>query len=111
MNAHADVFPHIPAIVKALPNPIDQMRLFELIQIIPSPTKSALSSGNLANHKVSDPTIMGFLRNNSIFSFGQADRAKTSATFREILNAMWLFDSKFERALAKFNEIKAQKKS
>jgi hypothetical protein len=54
---------------------------------------------------------MGFLRNNSIFSFGQADRAKTSATFREILNAMWLFDSKFERALAKFNEIKAQKKS
>ncbi|HMF28998.1 MAG TPA: hypothetical protein VKE42_09525, partial [Candidatus Cybelea sp.] len=40
MNAHADVFPHIPAIVKALPNPIDQMKLFELIQIIPSPTKS-----------------------------------------------------------------------
>jgi hypothetical protein len=111
MNAHADVFPHIPAIVKALPNAIDQMRLFELIQIIPSPTKSALNSGNLANHKVSDPTIMGFLRNNSIFSFGQADRAKTSATFREILNAMWLFDSKFERALSKFNEIKAQKKS
>ncbi len=53
---------------------------------------------------------MGFLRNNSIFSFGQADRAKTSATFREILNAMWLFDSKFERALSKFNEIKTQKK-
>src|SRR6266542_1671176 len=110
MNAHADVFPHIPAIVKALPNPIDQMRLFELIQIIPSPTKSALNSGNLSNYKVSDPTIMGFLRNNSIFSFGQADRAKTSATFREILNAMWLFDSKFERALSKFNEIKAQKR-
>ena len=111
MNAHADVFPHIPAIVKALPDPIDQMRLFELIQIIPSPTKSALNSGNLANYRISDPTIMGFLRNNSIFSFGQADRAKTSATFREILNAMWLFDSKFERALSKFNEIKAQKRS
>src|SRR6266545_1020806 len=110
MNAHADVFPHIPAIVKALPNPIDQMRLFELIQIIPSPTKSALNSGNLSNYKISDPTIMGFLRNNSIFSFGQAERAKTSATFREILNAMWLFDSKFERALSKFNEIKAQKR-
>src|SRR5207247_2500971 len=44
MNAHADVFPHIPVIVKALPNPIDQMKLFELIQIIPSPTKSALKS-------------------------------------------------------------------
>src|SRR6266511_3843583 len=110
MNAHADVFPHIPAIVKALPNPIDQMRLFELIQIIPSTTKSALNSGNLSNYNISDPTIMGFLRNNSIFSFGQADRAKTSATFREILNAMWLFDSKFERALSKFNEIKAQKR-
>jgi len=110
MNAHADVFPHIPAIVKALPNPIDQMKLFELIQIIPSPTKSALNSGNLANYRISDPTIMGYLRNNSIFTFGQADRAKTSATFREILNAMWLFENKFERALAKFNEIKAQKK-
>jgi hypothetical protein len=110
MNAHADVFPHIPAIVKALPNPIDQMKLFELIQIIPSPTKSALNSGNLANYRISDPTIMGYLRNNSIFTFGQADRAKTSATFREIFNAMWLFENKFERALAKFNEIKAQKK-
>jgi len=53
---------------------------------------------------------MGYLRNNSVFTFGQADRAKTSASFREILNAMWLFDSKFERALAKFTEIKAGKK-
>src|SRR5256886_2922615 len=58
MNAHADVFPHIPAIVKALPNPIDQMKLFELIQIIPSPTKSALKSANLVTYRVSDPTIM-----------------------------------------------------
>jgi len=110
VNAHADVFPRIHAIVKALPNPIDQMKLFELIQIIPSPTKTALNSGNLANYRISDPTIMGYLRNNSVFTFGQADRAKTSASFREILNAMWLFDSKFERALAKFNEIKAGKK-
>ena len=110
VNAHADVFPRIPAIVKALPNPIDQMKLFELIQIIPSPTRAALNSGNLANYRISDPTIMGYLRNNSIFTFGQADRAKTSASFREILNAMWLFDSKFERALAKFNEIRAGKK-
>src|SRR3982074_4324 len=110
MNAHADLFPQIPAIVKALPNPIDQMKLFELIQIIPSPTKSALNSGNLANYKISDPTIMGYLRNNSVFTFGQADRAKASATFREILNAMWLFNDKFERALSKLNEIKAQRK-
>jgi hypothetical protein len=110
MNAHADVFPHIPAIVKALPNPIDQMKLFELIQIIPSPTKSALKSGNLAAHKISDPTVMAYLRNNSIFTFGRADRAKTSATYGEILEAMWLFNDKFERALSKFNEIKAQQK-
>ena len=82
MNAHADLFPEIPSIVKTLPNPIDQMKLFELIQIIPSPTKSALKSGDLVHYKISDPTIMGYLRNNSIFTFGQADRAKTSATFR-----------------------------
>jgi hypothetical protein len=112
MNAHAALFPQIPEIVKTLPNPIDQMKLFELIQIIPSPTRSALKTGNnLADYKISDPTIMGYLRNNSIFTFGQADRAKTSATFREILDAMWLFDDKFERALSKFNEIRARRKS
>jgi hypothetical protein len=110
MNAHAELFPQLPAIVKALPDPIDQMKFFELIQIIPSPTRTALSSGNLANYRISDPTIMGYLRNNSVFTFGQGDRAKTSATFREILNAMWLFNDKFERALSKFNEIKAQHK-
>jgi hypothetical protein len=51
------------------------------------------------------------LRNNSIFTFGKADRARTSATLREILDAMWLFNDKFERALAKYNEIKAQQRS
>jgi hypothetical protein len=58
---------------------------------------------------VSDPRIMGYLRNNSMFTFGQADRAKSSATYRDILDAMWLFNEKFERALSKFNEIKTQK--
>jgi hypothetical protein len=110
MNAHADPFPRVPAIVKTLPNPIDQMKLFELIQIIPSPTKSALNSGNLAGYRISDPTIMGYLRNNSIFTFGRADRAKTSATFREILDAMWLFNDKFERALSKLNEVAARQR-
>jgi hypothetical protein len=110
MNAHADAFPQIPAIVAAFPDPIDQMKLFELIQIVPSPTKAALRSGNIAGYRVSDPRIMGFLRNNSMFNYGQADRAKTSATYREILDAMWLFDEKFEKALSKFNEVKAQKK-
>ena len=42
-----------------------------------------------------------------MFTFGEADRAKTSATFREILDAMWLFNYKFERAQARFEEIKA----
>jgi hypothetical protein len=108
MSAHADIFPQVTAIAKTLPDPIDQMKLFELIQIIPSPTRSALRSSNLVNYRISDPTIMRYLRNNSIFAFGQTDRARTSATFREILDAMWLFNAKFERALSKFDEIKAR---
>jgi hypothetical protein len=108
VSAHADIFPQVTAIVKTLPNPIDQMKLFELIQIIPTPTRSALKSNNLVNYRISDPTIMGYLRNNSIFTFGEADRARTSASFREILDAMWLFNKKFERALSKFEEIRAR---
>ena len=111
MNAHANLFQQIPAIAKALPNPIDQMKLFELIQIIPSPTKAALNSGNVATYRVSDPTIMGYLRNNSMFAYGQADRAKTSATFREILDAMWLFNEKFERALPNSMRSRRRKKA
>jgi len=110
MNAHADLFPKIPAIMKALPDPIDQMRFFELIQIIPSPAKAALNSGNLLNYRISEPRIMGYLRNNSMFAYGKADRAKTSATMREILDSMWLFNDIFDRALAKFGEIKAQQR-
>jgi hypothetical protein len=109
MNAHAELFLQIPDIVKTLPNPIDQMKLFELIQIVPAPTKSALRSGDLLRYRVSDPTIMKYLRNNSVFAFGQADRARTSATFRDILDAMWLFNEKFERALAEFDKIKGRK--
>ncbi len=110
MSAHADIFPQVTAIVKTLPNPIDQMKLFELIQIIPTPTRSALRSSDLVNYRISDPRIMGYLRNNSIFAFGQTDRSRTSATFREVLDAMWLFNAKFERALSEFDEIKAGQK-
>ena len=110
MNAHADIFPQVTAIVKTLPDPIDQMKLFELIQIVPAPTRSALRSGNLLGYNVSDPTIMKYLRNNSVFAFGAADRARTSATFREILDAMWLFNEKFERALSTFEDIKVRQK-
>jgi hypothetical protein len=111
MNAHAELFPKIPAIVAALPDPVDQMRFFELIQIIPSPAKAALASGNLLAYRISEPRIMGYLRNNSMFAFGKADRARTSVTMREILDSMWLFNGTFDRALARFNEIKARQKS
>jgi hypothetical protein len=107
-NAHADLFPQIPAIVSTLPDQIDQMKLFELIQIIPTPTTAALRSASFIKYRISEPRIMGYLRNNSIFAFGHADRAKTSATFGETLGAMWLFNNKFERALVKFNQIRAE---
>jgi hypothetical protein len=107
-NAHADLFLQIPAIVRTLPDPIDQMKLFELIQIVPSPTRAALRSGSFAAYTISEPRIMGYLRNNSIFAFGRADRARTSATFGEILEAMWIFNQKFERALLEFNKIRAR---
>ena len=110
MNAHAELFQQIPAIARTLPDPIDQMKLFELIQIVPAPTRSALRSGDLLNYRVSDPTIMKYLRNNSMFAFGLSDRARTSATFRGIMDAMFLFNEKFERALSTFNEIKARQK-
>ena len=106
MNAHAELFAEIPAIAKTLPDPIEQMKLFELIQIIPTPTRSALKSGDLLNYRVSSATIMKHLRNNSIFAFGKADRARSSASFREILGAMWLFKRKFDKAMVKYAEIK-----
>ena len=81
VSAHADLFPQMAVIVKTLPDPIDQMKLFELIQIIPTPTRAALKSGDLINYKSSDPRIMGYPRNNSIFTFGQADRAKNPQLF------------------------------
>jgi hypothetical protein len=108
MNAHAELFPQIPSIVKTLKDPIDQMKFFELIQIVPTPTRSALRSGHLLDYRISDPRIMRYLRNNSIFAFGKADRARSSATFREILDAMWLFNNKFERALAEYQALKAK---
>src|SRR5579871_2247624 len=49
-NAHADLSPQIPAIVKMLPDPIDQMKLFELIQIVPAPTKAALKSRSVTQY-------------------------------------------------------------
>jgi hypothetical protein len=108
MNAHAELFRQIPAIMQMLPDQIDQMKLFQLIQIIPTPTRAALASGNFAAYRISEPRILGYLRNNSIFAFGKADRARTAATYREVLDAMWLFNDKFERARVKFAEIKAQ---
>ena len=78
VSAHADLFQQIPSIAKTLPDPIDQMKLFELIQIIPTPTRAALKLENLTNYKISDPRIMGYLRNNSIFTFGKLTGQKHS---------------------------------
>jgi len=108
MSTHADIFPQVAAIAKVLPDPIDQMKLFELMQIIPTPTRAAIRSNSLIDYRISNPTIMGYLRNNSIFAFGRADRARTSATFREILDAMWLFNVKFEQARDRFDQIKTK---
>ncbi len=108
MSTHADIFPQVAAIARVLPDPIDQMKLFELMQIVPTPTRAALRSGNLLGFRVSDPTVMGYLRNNSIFAFGQADRTRTSANYREILDAMWLFNAKFEQARLKFDAIRTK---
>jgi hypothetical protein len=43
-----------------------------------------------------------------VFAFGRADRARTSASYREIMDAMWLFNEKFARAQAKFSEVRAK---
>jgi hypothetical protein len=107
MHAHAGLLAELPAIMAMLPDPIDQMKLFQLIQIVPSPTRAALKSGNVGAWRISEPRIMGYLRNNSILAFGSADRARESASYREILDAMWLFTDKFERARAAFAEVKA----
>lgn len=109
-NAHAEIFAQLPEIARMLPDPADQMKLFQLIQLVPSPTRSAIASGDIEKHRVSDPRIMGYLRNNSIFTFGKVDRARRTATYREILDAMWLFTPKFEKAAAKYAEIMAQRK-
>ena len=46
-----------------------------------------------------------------IFCPARTKRSATSATYREIMDAMWLFNEKFERARVKFDEIKAGKPS
>jgi len=111
MNAHADLFAQLPKIMKILPDEIDQMKFFQLIQIVPAPTRAALASGDFMRYRVTSPKIMGYLRNNSMFAFGKKERARTSANYREILDAMWLFNSKFEKARDKYAELKDGKAS
>jgi hypothetical protein len=43
-----------------------------------------------------------------MFAYGKADRAKASATFREIMDAMWLFNDKFEQALSEYRKIRGR---
>ena len=61
MNVHADIFPQVPVIVKTLPDPIDQMKFFELIQIIPAPTRSALRSVDLLTRRGRGMVVTGGL--------------------------------------------------
>src|SRR5581483_5023353 len=45
MSTHAEIFPQVAKIAKVLPDPIDKMKVLELMQIIPTPTRAALKSG------------------------------------------------------------------
>ena len=76
MNAHADLFAQIPAIARMLADQIDQMKLFELIQIIPTPTRAALASGNFAAYRISDPTDHGILAQQQHLHFRQGGPGK-----------------------------------
>jgi hypothetical protein len=105
MNAHADLFAQLPTIMRILPDEIDQMKFFQLIQLIPTPTRKALASGKFLDYRITSPRIMGYLRNNSIFAFGKKDRAKKSATYREILDGMWLYNRIFLKAQTKYREV------
>ena len=97
--------------MRTLPNPIDQMKLFELIQIVPAPTRSAHRVwATRAAYRISDPRIMGYLRNSSIFCpWTEPTGPERPRAFRDILDAMWLFNAKLERAL-EFDGIKPQQK-
>jgi hypothetical protein len=64
-----------------------------------------LRSGDIESYRITSPRIMGYLRNNSIFTFGKKDRAKKSATYREILDAMWLYNRIFMRALKRYDDL------
>jgi hypothetical protein len=48
------------------------------------PAKAALNSSNLLNYRISEPRIMGYLRNNSMFAFGKAYRTKSSSNVQGI---------------------------
>jgi hypothetical protein len=44
------------------------------------------------------------VRDALVVSHADLFQQKTSETFREILDAMWLFNDKFEQALSKFDQ-------
>jgi len=76
------------AIAKTLPDPIDQIEAVRTDpdhsgsdQIRPQVRQFGQATGFPTR------TIMGYLRNNSVLRLWQADRARTTATFREILDA------------------------
>jgi len=69
--------------------------------------KAARPQGWLFPGRDRNPTIMGYLRNNSIFAFGrliEPEHLQPSAKFL----MMWRFNDKFEQALSTIDEIKAR---
>jgi hypothetical protein len=56
--------------------------------------------GNL-DHRFNHWTAV---RDALVVSHADLFQQKTPATFREILDAMWLFNDKFEQALSKFDQ-------
>ena len=110
MNAHAELFAQLPEIMKILPDEIDQMKFFQLIQIIPSPTRTALDSAT--SRATGFPTRRSWATCATTPCSPSARRTgRKIRDLREILDAMWLFNSKFEKAQAKFATIKAGEKS
>ena len=99
----------IPAIAKTLPDPIDQMKLFELIQIVPTPDRSALESGDLLSYRVSEPDHHEVPAQQQHLRVWHrpTGRAPRRASARSSLRC-GCSTAKFERAMVKYSEIKGR---
>jgi len=98
-EARLPAFPAIPAIVENAAKPIDQMKLFELIPLVPSPTwarsnRATCSDSSADHHDITCATKLSCLS-------GKPTGCETSATIREVIGSdVAVQNEKFERALA-----------